>query len=63
MQIQTITMNGKTLTNAETLTLRMVLGMITIDLEEIDPTRKLDGLEVSEHLKNIRQLRMLIGEE
>ena len=62
MQVQTITMNGKTLTNAETLTLRMVLGMIAIDLEEIDPKRKLDGLEVSEHLRNVRQLRLLVGE-
>jgi len=62
MQVQTITMNGKTLTNAETLTLRMALGMIAIDLEEIDPKRKLDGLEVSEHLRNVRQLRLLVGE-
>jgi len=61
MQIQTITMNGKTLTNAETLTLRMALAMVTIDLEEVDPKRKLDGLEASEHLKNIRQLRLLVG--
>ena len=62
MQVQTITINGKTLTNAEALTLRMVLGMIAIELEEIDPKRKLDGLEVSEHLRNVRQLRLLVGE-
>lgn len=62
MQIQTITLNGKMLTDAETLTLRMILAMVTIDLEEMDPRRSLDGLEVSEHLKNIHRLRMLVGE-
>lgn len=62
MQVQTITVNGKTLSKAETQTLRMTLAMVTIDLEELDPRRQLEGLEASEHLKNIRQLRMLVGE-
>jgi len=62
MQIQTITLNGKVLTNTETLTLRMALAMVTIDLEELDSERKLDGFTVSEHLKNIGKLRILVGE-
>ncbi len=62
MQIQTITVNGKTLTKAEALTLRLAFAMITMDLEELDPKRKLDGVEVSEHLKNIKQLRSLVGD-
>jgi len=62
MQIQTITLNGKVLTNTETLTLRMALAMVTIDLEELDSERKLDGLTVLEHLKNIGKLRILVGD-
>ena len=63
MQVRTVTINGKTLTDTEVVTLRMVFAMASMDLQSLDPKRLLEGCAVSEHLKNIYELVKHVGEE
>ena len=63
MSIRKVVVNGRTLSESEVETLRMVLEMATIDLTDVAPDKNIEGTNVSEHLANVKRIMKIVGVE